>query len=762
MFKLIVARDNNHGIGYENTIQWKNKMDLKFFKEKTLNGVVVMGRKTFQSIGKPLSNRINIILSKIMIFEHYENTFTFSDINEAIKFIKKEYSDKDWWVIGGKTIYDEFINRRLINEAYVSEINENHLSDTVFNYFSECDDNEYTKDFDLFDMPLLSDSLIINHYKNRNEEEETLLYTMGEIIENGFYKKNRTGVNTYSLFGKMFEYKIDKLVKDNKILYSIPLLTSKKMFLRGVFEELKWFLNGGTDSKVLESKKVNIWKGNTTREYLDNKGLKTYNEGECGPIYGFQWKHWGADYKSGKHNYENEGIDQVTNVIKSLKEDPYSRRHIISGWNVNDLDKMCLPPCFIKNTNVLTDNGYKYIQDVNESDKLYTHKGLFQNIINIQSKNYNKEIYKIKSSNNIKCIETTEEHPFLVSEIQRINFHPKKFIFTEPKWVAAKDLNKDIHYLCIPKNKKSQYPQITVNINNKDVCRRVVTDESTYFMLGMYLIKGFCLKNEDTIISPEWSLFSEFNSENTKACTIPYWIYDLPKECIIQFLKGCCTNLINKSDNKINLYCKYEEVALGLQLLFSKVDIHVKITVDENYNYNLSEIDMGDFQYLNTNYCYFNIENIEKYNYNDTVYNFEVENDNSYTVENIAVHNCHVLYQFLVHEEDNNKYLTLMMTQRSCDTFLGLPFNIASLGLFLISMAQNVNMVPYKIIHSIADMHIYENHIEQVKEQINRDPFPFPYIYIPQKENLLEELNYEDIELYYYNSYGSIKADMAA
>jgi len=102
------------------------------------------------------------------------------------------------------------------------------------------------------------------------------------------------------------------------------------------------------------------------------------------------------------------------------------------------------------------------------------------------------------------------------------------------------------------------------------------------------------------------------------------------------------------------------------------------------------------------------------------------------------------------------------MTQRSCDTFLGLPFNICSLGLFLIMMAKQVDMIPYKIIHSVADMHIYENHIDAVKEQLTRTPYPFPYMSLNTKKDKIEDYEFTDFTLHDYYSYSSIKGEMAA
>ena len=128
---------------------------------------------------------------------------------------------------------------------------------------------------------------------------------------------------------------------------SFPLLTTKKTFWRGIVEELLWFIKGDTNAKHLQEKNVHIWDGNSSRQYLDSIGLKHREEGDLGPVYGFQWRHFGANYKTMYDNYSNQGIDQLKNVINTLKRDPNNRRIIMCAWNPVDLSKMALPPCHI-------------------------------------------------------------------------------------------------------------------------------------------------------------------------------------------------------------------------------------------------------------------------------------------------------------------------------------------------------------------------------------------------------------------------------
>jgi thymidylate synthase len=116
---------------------------------------------------------------------------------------------------------------------------------------------------------------------------------------------------------------------------SFPLLTTKRVFWSGVAEELLFFISGKTDTKILEEKGVNIWKGNTSREFLDKRGLQHLEEGEYGKSYGYQWRHFG------------DKVDQLQELIDGIKKDPYSRRHYMTAWNPLELDNIPLPACHL-------------------------------------------------------------------------------------------------------------------------------------------------------------------------------------------------------------------------------------------------------------------------------------------------------------------------------------------------------------------------------------------------------------------------------
>jgi thymidylate synthase len=157
-------------------------------------------------------------------------------------------------------------------------------------------------------------------------EEDQYLNLIRTILDTGSHRPDRTGTGTISLFAPpSFRFSLADA--------TLPLLTTKRVFLRGIVEELLWFVKGGTDSTLLSARGVKIWDGNGSREFLDKRGLTERRVGDLGPVYGFQWRHFGARYKNCDGDYTGEGVDQLKEVIRKIKEDPTDRRIILSAWN---------------------------------------------------------------------------------------------------------------------------------------------------------------------------------------------------------------------------------------------------------------------------------------------------------------------------------------------------------------------------------------------------------------------------------------------
>lgn len=168
-------------------------------------------------------------------------------------------------------------------------------------------------------------------------EELQYLNLIQKILDTGAKKGDRTGTGTIGVFGAQMRYSLRDGV--------FPLLTTKKTFYRGIAEELFWFIRGSTNAKELQEKNVRIWDGNSSREYLDSLGLQHREVGDLGPVYGFQWRHFGAEYVDMHKDYSGKGIDQLANVINTIKNKPEDRRIIMCAWNPADLSLMALPPC---------------------------------------------------------------------------------------------------------------------------------------------------------------------------------------------------------------------------------------------------------------------------------------------------------------------------------------------------------------------------------------------------------------------------------
>ena len=326
-FTVICAHDIKNGIGKNNGIPWILKSDMKRFREITTNNIVIMGRKTFESIGKCLPNRINAVISSSNI---KDDVLTFNNLNESLNYFKDHI--QKIFIIGGQRIYQQSLKSDLCEQVLVTQIFDSFDCDVFFPYFDQskfvCETSDIQVENDI--------KFVYKSYsKIKDYPEQQYLDLIDKVLQFGTIKDDRTGTGVVSYFGHQMRFSLKE---------GFPLLTTKRVFWRAVVEELLWFIKGGTSSKDLENKNINIWKGNTTREFLDKSNLN-YEEGDLGPIYGFQWRHWGAEYINSKTDYSGKGIDQLKECIFKIKNCPDDRRIIMSAWNVQDLNKMALPPC---------------------------------------------------------------------------------------------------------------------------------------------------------------------------------------------------------------------------------------------------------------------------------------------------------------------------------------------------------------------------------------------------------------------------------
>lgn len=360
--EIFVAVGKNYEIGKNNQLPWKMiredmirfKNETSLCKENNINAVI-MGRKTWESIPKkhqPLKDRINIILSRNSNFKlKFENPEVNNlhkvcqNMNEGIKYLMTIPNLEKIFIIGGSNLYNEALDSNLVSYIHMTKIDKEYDADTFFpKNFEKINKSLFTNTkYMISDKKIITNEnehdLLFLKYHKINHEENKYLDVLKELIETGEERNDRTGTGTLAKFGETLEFDLRN--------GTLPMLTTKKVFLRGVLEELLWFIKGDTNSKRLEEKNVNIWKGNTSREYLDSNGFEDYPEGQLGPLYGFNWRSWGAEYKGMEHDHRGEGFDQLLNAINLIKNDPTSRRILVSAWNVSVLKEGVLPPCHI-------------------------------------------------------------------------------------------------------------------------------------------------------------------------------------------------------------------------------------------------------------------------------------------------------------------------------------------------------------------------------------------------------------------------------
>lgn len=164
------------------------------------------------------------------------------------------------------------------------------------------------------------------------KNEAAYLDLIRYVRDHGTEKGDRTGTGTRSHFGAQLRFDLQE---------GFPLLTTKKVHMKSITYELFWFLKGDTNVKYLQDNKVRIWNEWSTAEQTARFGRP---EGELGPIYGHQWRNYGAT-KAEDGSYNQDGVDQITEVIEQIKNNPNSRRLIVSGWNPAEATQVALPPC---------------------------------------------------------------------------------------------------------------------------------------------------------------------------------------------------------------------------------------------------------------------------------------------------------------------------------------------------------------------------------------------------------------------------------
>ena len=334
---VVAFTTNDFGIGYKNNIPWHIPDDFIHFKNITQQSVVVMGRKTWESISpqnRPLKNRLNIVVSsKAVEYNLNENKkqVIWTTIEELDSCIK---SFKNVFIIGGSSLYKKYMG--VADKIFATIIESKFECDTFFpiDNFHKYEIHEYSEQKEFNGIKYR----FIDYKKTEKKHGEFgYLSLLDDIIKNGIERQDRTKVGTHMIFSpNPLRFDISK---------TLPMITTKFVPFLLTLKELIFFLKGQTDSKILEQQGVSIWKQNTSREFLDDRGLNNYEVGWLGDMYGYNWRFYGHPYEGANVDYRGRGFDQLTNLIKGLKEDPFSRRHVITTFNPSTVSESVLMEC---------------------------------------------------------------------------------------------------------------------------------------------------------------------------------------------------------------------------------------------------------------------------------------------------------------------------------------------------------------------------------------------------------------------------------
>ncbi len=357
-FNVILATDQDGGFGLDGELPWDLEKDYGFFKSVTrthsilpginfTDNILIAGRKTWESMDrKPLPGRVTWVVTSQ--WEELEKTYG----NNKIKFFPnfffayrhaQTYTQSDIWVIGGKSIYDEALRHWACDQVYWTKVCGTFKTDVsidMTSYPIEWTGKMTTNDVDLNTGIVYELEFNQGYFKGNIESQ--YLETLYQVITTGESRQTRNAI-TFSKFNKTISCDLSQ---------GFPLLTTKKMFWKGIVEELLFFIRGETDSTKLSAQGVKIWEPNTTQEFLDSVGLP-YEPGCMGPMYGYQWRHWGKPFiPTNKANptqlnsdKPNAGIDQLAKVIEEIKTDPHSRRILMTDFNPSQVHQGVLYPC---------------------------------------------------------------------------------------------------------------------------------------------------------------------------------------------------------------------------------------------------------------------------------------------------------------------------------------------------------------------------------------------------------------------------------
>ena len=379
--EAVISCGRDGVMGIDGRLAWRDPRDMRRFAELTRGHVVIMGRKTWDSLPvSPLPGRKNVVVTS-RVPDIAECTTSLSapdvhfcsleDLGAVLHGIAGAGESPTLFVIGGAQLLTVLL-------PHISTIHLTHIDATLepsptptpspspttpvasspsppaappsitrlqhLEGFAIRNVQPVTREFSFVTLQrVASPSPSPYHGLLRDDpcpfRDDPYHGLLREVLECGRPRGDRTGTGTLSLFGRQLRFDL----RDG----AVPAVTTKRLAWKSCLRELLWFLRGSTDSAELEKRGVGIWRGNSSRRFLDARGLGDMPEGDIGAGYGFQWRHFGAEYGTCRDAYEGCGEDQIEQLVRGIREDPFSRRHVVSAWNPAALHRMALPPCHV-------------------------------------------------------------------------------------------------------------------------------------------------------------------------------------------------------------------------------------------------------------------------------------------------------------------------------------------------------------------------------------------------------------------------------
>ena len=649
-FSIVVATDTNGGIGninldFEYRLPWNCPTDMKFFKQLTTNSAIIMGKNTFLTLPNTcngLKNRYNIVLSHCKDDE-LKNTSVYkaNSINDALNHcLEKNFSKV--FVIGGSSVYNQALEHPNLETIYWNIIPEKYRTLPSTIHFSA----NFIETMSNYNMEhtCIDD---INCYKftsklkETNSEEMQYLNICKQILNHGVLEEGRNGF-TKSIFGTSMRFSLQN--------NTIPIFTTKKVAWKTCLKELLWFIRGSTDNNILRDQNVHIWDGNSTKEYLMSVGLDQYDENELGPC--FVEKSKVLTYEGYKNIEDIQIGELVSTHLGNFKKVSTTMKRIYTG-NIYNIRSQYSPypirctsehPFYVRSFKIK--NRVK-INGVEKRNVVYPDEPCFLPASELQIKKYLMGI-KIEEDEIIPKIIINKRNKMYEFTLDNPDLWWTMGLFVGDGWIVKEKYSHRIYFVIANHQIDLFLPKLLKVIPSLSLCETLSG------------CKKFKASNYE--ISTILQKFGKYSHGKL----IPQFIHKAPKYLIEEFLNGyiCadgCKRVVSTNES-IRLTTVSYNLAFSVQKLYAKLGFigglccshrenktqrfpngkiykcrdayFFEVYLNGKRRNNYSFIERG---YMWTVINKIDIDTVEQI----PVYNLSVDDDNTYTVNNIITHNCY-------------------------------------------------------------------------------------------------------------------------